>query len=220
MSKDWKNIDKLAKKLWDYNHMSHKLQKADVIVCLGSHDVRVAEHASKLYLDGWAPLLVFSGGAAHQGDLLDTGWNKAEAEVFSDIAIRLGVPKKDILIEDKSQNTGENVAFTKKLLKKRNKKFKKLIIVQKPYMERRAYATFKKLLPDIKVITTSPAINYEEYPNERISKDRFINILVGDTQRVRLYAQKGFQIEQEFPNSVWTAYNELVKLGYSKHLVR
>jgi len=51
-----------AKKLWDYHHMNHTLVNADCILVLGSHDTRVAERGAELYLQGWAPLLVFSGG--------------------------------------------------------------------------------------------------------------------------------------------------------------
>ena len=40
----------LAKKLWDYHHMNHALEKADCIFVLGSHDLRVAERAAQLYL--------------------------------------------------------------------------------------------------------------------------------------------------------------------------
>ena len=35
----------LAKKLWDYHHTNHTLEKADCILALGSHDLRVAERA-------------------------------------------------------------------------------------------------------------------------------------------------------------------------------
>jgi hypothetical protein len=43
-------------------------------------------------------------------------------------------------------------------------------------------------------------------------------IMVGDTQRVKIYPEKGFQIPQEIPEEVWNAYEELVKRGYSSHI--
>ena len=93
------------------------------------------------------------------------------------------------------------------------------ILVQKPYMERRAYATFKKRWPEKEVIVTSPQLTFEEYPYSLKPKDDVINILVGDLQRIRVYADKGFQIPQEIPANVWSACEELVKLGFSKHLI-
>jgi hypothetical protein len=53
---------RLAKKLWDYHHMHPSLEKADCILVLGSHDLRVAERAAQLYFEGWAPMITFSGG--------------------------------------------------------------------------------------------------------------------------------------------------------------
>jgi uncharacterized SAM-binding protein YcdF (DUF218 family) len=210
-------IDKAAKKLWNYHHMNNKLEKADCILVLGSHDTRIAERGAQLFLEGWAPLLIYSGGV---GRLTEGLWNKPEAEVFVDIAIKMGVPKDKILIENKSTNTGENIIFTMKLLKEKKLDLQSFIVVQKPYMERRAYATFKKHLPDKKIIVTSPQISFENYPNDKISKDDMINIMVGDLQRIKTYPEKGFQIPQEIPEDVWTAYEKLVEAGYCKHLIK
>jgi len=43
--------------------------------------------------------------------------------------------------------------------------------------------------------------------------------MVGDLQRIKLYAEKGFQISQEIPRDVWSAYEGLVKAGYDQRLV-
>jgi hypothetical protein len=48
--------------------------------------------------------------------------------------------------------------------------------------------------------------------------ERVINIMVGDLQRIRIYPAKGFQIPQDIPDEVWTAYERLVKWGFTKHL--
>ena len=44
--------------------------------------------------------------------------------------------------------------------------------------------------------------------------------MVGDTQRINVYPHKGYQIEQEIPEDVWNAYQELAKRGYTRHLVK
>ncbi|HWB26429.1 MAG TPA: hypothetical protein VG738_13170 [Chitinophagaceae bacterium] len=59
-----RDIIELAKTLWDYHHTNHSLEQADCILALGSHDLRVAERGAELYLHGYAPLLIFSGGLA------------------------------------------------------------------------------------------------------------------------------------------------------------
>lgn len=192
------------------------LEKADLIFVLGSRDIRVAEYAAKLFFDGWAPLVVFSGAF---GRLTKQYFPKPEAEMFADAAMNLGVPKDKILVENQSTNTGENVLFTKKLLEEKGITVKKLISVQKPYMERRTKATIEKQWPEVGVIVTSPPIEYEEFPNAMITKDQMINGLTGDLQRLKVYGERGWQTPQEIPDEVWQAYEQLVAVGYSHRLV-
>ena len=206
---------RLAKILWAYHHVNHTVEKSDCILALGSHDLRVADRAAELYLQGMAPVLIFSGGL---GNLTKDMWTKPEANLFADIAREKGVPVEAIFTENKSTNTGENILFTQALLRERNMDPQSFIVVQKPYMERRSFATFKKHWPDKKLIVTSPQISFLDYPNEEISMDRVINIMVGDLQRIKLYPPRGFQIYQEIPAEVWEAYEELIALGYTKHL--
>ena len=207
----------LAKIVWDYHHMNSPLQKSDCIFVLGSHDPRVAERGAELYLQGWAPLLIFSGGL---GRLTKELWTEAEADRFAKIAMQKGVPQHHILIESRSTNTGENVAFTRRLLEQRGLDPRSFILVQKPYMERRTYATFQKQWPGKTVCVTSPQISLEEYPNADAPLEMVINIMTGDLQRIRLYAEKGFQIYQDIPDAVWKAYERLVALGFNRQLVK
>ena len=44
-------------------------------------------------------------------------------------------------------------------------------------------------------------------------------MMVGDTQRIRVYAQGGYQIPQEIPIDVWIAYEELVRRDFTSHLI-
>lgn len=215
-----KNINELAQIIWDYHHLNQKLKKADAIMVLGSHDLRVAEYAIELYKKSYAPWLIFSGGMAHQNDMLNTGWKKSEAETMADLAIKFGIPIENILVENQSQNTGDNFRFTKRSIDKLRLKFNSFILVQKPYMERRTWATFKIEWPDKKGLVTSPSISFDDYCNENFPKEKVINIMLGDLQRIRIYAKMGYQTPQKIPQKVWQAYKELIKLGYNKHLVK
>jgi len=207
----------LAQQLWDYHHMNHEPAKADCILALGSHDLRVADRAAELYLEGWAPLVIMSGGL---GNFTQDMWTETEADQFAAIAIKKGVPADAVLIENKSTNTGENILFTKQLLKEKGLDPENFIVVQKPYMERRSYATFKKHWPDKNLLVTSPQISFDKYATEDIPLDRVINIMIGDLQRIKLYPAKGFQIYQDIPVEVWSAYERLVALGFDKHLAK
>jgi len=207
----------LAEKLWNYHHVNHRLEKCDCILALGSHDLRVAERAADLYNQGWAPLVIMSGGL---GNFTKETWTESEADKFAAIAIEKGVPADKILIENKSTNTGENILFTQRLLAEKGIYPDSFMLVQKPYMERRAYATFKKHWPEKKLLVTSPQISFNKYPTPEISIEKVINIMTGDLQRIKLYPQKGFQIYQEIPAEVWNAYKQLIDAGYDKHLIK
>ena len=189
-----------------------------MVLC--SHDTSVAEYAAQLFLDAWAPLLIFSGGA---GAITQRLFTEAEADRFAAIAIGRGVPADRIIVENHSTNTGENVQFTRALLATRAIDVRSFILVQKPYMERRTFATFRKVWPEPGVCVTSPRVSLDQYltryANEALSADDVISIMVGDLQRIHVYPDKGFQIPQPIPDDVWLAFRELVAAGYDRHLV-
>ncbi len=209
-------VAEAAQVVWDYHHLHHTLRPADCILALGSHDVRVAERAAELYLQGFAPWLICAGGL---GRLTEGVWDRPEGDIFADAAMRLGVPADRILIENRSTNTGENFVRVGELLRARGLDPRTVIVVQKPYMERRAYATAKRHWPDREILVTSPQYGFEEYPTAEITAEQIVHIMVGDLQRIPIYAEKGYQIPQEVPAEVWEAYHRLVALGYTHHLI-
>jgi uncharacterized SAM-binding protein YcdF (DUF218 family) len=203
--------------LWEYHHLHHTPEQSDCILVLGSHDMRVADRGAELYLQGWAPILIFSGGL---GNLTRGVWKDPEADKFARIALDKGVPAEAIFIENESTNTGENILYTQRLLKEKGLDPQTFLLVQKPYMERRSYATFKKHWPDKKLIVTSPQIGFWEYPTPEIPIETVINMMVGDLQRIKTYPDKGFQIYQEIPDEIWQAYERLIARGFNKHLAK
>jgi uncharacterized SAM-binding protein YcdF (DUF218 family) len=215
------DIRALVERVWRYHQLGHELVKADAIMVLCSHDSGVAERGAELFLEGWAPLLIFTGGL---GTITRHLWTEPEADQFAAIAERMGVPRASIVVENRSTNTGENVLFTRQLLAARGLDPQSFILVQKTYMERRAYATFRKVWPEKRAIVTSPRVSLDEYlerySNDALSTKDVVSIMVGDLQRVKLYAETGFQIPQEIPEEVWDAYERLVAAGYNTRLVR
>ncbi|HEU4511292.1 MAG TPA: YdcF family protein [Pyrinomonadaceae bacterium] len=214
-------IRALAETLWNYHLLKHQVAKADAILVLCSHDERVAERGAQLFLEGWAPLIIFSGG---QGEITRRLWREPEAERFARIAMSLNVPPECIVVETKSTNTGENVQYTRRLLAEKGLDPQKFILVQKPYMERRALATFLRYWPEKEVIVTSPQVSFDEYvaeyTNSSLTVDDVVGIMVGDLQRIKFYPALGYQIAQEIPEEVWAAYEALVRAGYDKYLIR
>jgi len=221
-------IDQLAKVLWDYHHVNHVLRPAEMLFCFTSLDLSVAVYAAKLFKQGYAPELLISGGNAHnqwipdERNIQKTNWGtNSEAEKYYEVVLDAGVPAHKVTLETKSSNSGENVVFSYEIVKQKGNIPKKIILVHKPSMERRAYASFMNFWPekDVELIVTSQPIAYDEYVGKVIDRDVIINIMVGDLQRIKLYPGMGFQIYQEIPKNVWSAYEELIKLGYTKHLI-
>jgi uncharacterized SAM-binding protein YcdF (DUF218 family) len=209
-------IDVLAKTIWNYHQVNSSLKKADCILALGSHDLRVADRAADLFLDGWAPLLIVSGKRGN----LTTHWNTTEAHQFRARALCKGVPERKIYVEDKATNTGENFTCTEELIRRERLELKVFIVVHKPYMERRALATGVKRWPNKELIVTSPRLTFECYPTAEITKSEVIEIILSDLQKIKKYSRPeyAFQIEQQIPRDVCIAYRRLRELGFTKRV--
>jgi hypothetical protein len=208
-----------AERVWEYLHMGHDLVASDVIVCMGSSDLRVATYAAELYMRGLAPLLLFSGGVGtgpHSGHNL-LGWEQ-------------------ILLEPRSANSGENIRFASELLRAESQRFeaaggaaRSILVVHKPFMERRAFATFMKQWPVVEGAAPRPAITLASPPltftdyliGTPIGREDTISIMVGDLQRIKRYTEPphDFQIAQDIPADVWEAGQLLVAAGFTSNLI-
>ncbi len=204
---------------WDYMRLVHARAPSDAILALGSFDPEVAVAAARLWHDGLAPVVVMSGGLAHRGGLLDTGWDRAEAHIFADIAAGRGVPRHAILIEDEAQNTGDNFAFSRRLLQERRIGIATLLVVAKPYMTRRGWATGRKVWPEAELRMQCEDLGVEAYLAREPDPERTVLALVGDLHRILVYPKLGFQMEQAVPPAVLDALRLLVDAGYGERLV-
>ncbi len=109
---------------------------ADAIVAVSGGDTPArADEAIKLYKNGWAPLLIFSGAAADK-----TG--PSNAEVMKQRAIDAGVGPGAIIIETTSQNTNQNASETTTIFQQQG--IKSAIIVTSAYHQRRASLEFER----------------------------------------------------------------------------
>ncbi len=205
-----------AKILWDYQVLNQKPVKSDLILALGSSDIRTAIRAAELFNDGFGKLLVTTGSA---GRLSKDSFAKPEATVFAEKAIKLGVSENKILQEKESSNTFDNLRLTHKHLDERDIKADSFLVVTKPYFERRAYAMLTHFWPNKEITITSPNLTYETYPNDIISGKLLINMLVGDLQRIMVYGRRGDLTRQSIPSGVMEAYELLLDKGYNKQMI-
>jgi uncharacterized SAM-binding protein YcdF (DUF218 family) len=209
-----------ARSLWDYHRLGQPVGEADVILGLGSYDGAVAEHAADLLLAGKARWILFSGGTTRRDDLLKSPWSRPEAQEFHDIAIRRGAPAERIVLEPASTNTGENFRFSVARLAELGIAYASMIVVSKPYMERRARATGRVHLGTVDFTMTSQPCSFEDYCLKQYNPVTIINLMVGDFQRMALYPAMGFQAAEEIPAEVDEAFRRLVAAGFDRHLIR
>lgn len=211
----------LAGIVWDYMVLQQPVEEADCLLVLGSRDDRVAAYAAELSKQHTYSIVMVSGGISHTQDLLATQWGKmTEAAHFSKVFIE-NKGKGKIILEDKARNTGDNVRFSYELLKSRGAQIESLLIITKPYMERRALATFEAQWPDsrTKIYVSSAGGSLADYCNFEQPFDLVVNIMVGDMQRILEYPKRDLQTRQDVPNDVMRAYNSLIGLGFTQHLI-
>ena len=94
-----------------------------------------------------------------------------------------------------------------------------LLLISKPYMERRSYATCRKLWPEADVVCASEPLELDDYIKSIGDEKLVANMLVGDLQRVIEYPKLGFAIEQDVPGDVYDAYERLLRAGFDSRLI-
>ena len=202
--------------LWNYHDMRHDLHAVDVGIGLGSHDLGVATFMAELFHRGMFPLIVFTG--ANAPSTVDR-FPRGEAIHYRDHAVGLGVPPEAIRVEPTAVNTGQNIELTRQLLADEGVDVGSVLLISRPYQQRRTFATCKKLWPEVDVLCASRPLPLDEYI-AGIGDTKFvIEMLVGDTQRIIEYAKRGFAIEQEMPAEVRAAYQRLVDADFSSRLI-
>lgn len=205
--------------LWDYLCLHQVPQPADCIVGFGNFNDNIAHRSAELYHQGYAPKVLFTGGYGRNTEGL---LSEPEAVRFARIAKIDGVPQADIIIEPLSSNTKENILFTKELLRQLGINADRILGVHQPFMERRIAAAMGVYWPDLNFSVTSPLVSIQEYLSDSkrqgITEDAAISVIVGDFQRIDLYAKLGYQTPQVIPEKAWHAFYQLIELGYGSQL--
>ncbi|WP_435974793.1 YdcF family protein [Streptomyces sp. Qhu_M48] len=212
-TQDWAD----TQRLWDYHQMGHTPRPCSVAIGLGSHDLGVADAAVDLYKQGMAPLLVFTGATS---PTTRERMPRGEAVHYRERAIELGVPDSAVMVEPRARNTGENIRFSRDLLADAGIEVFSVLLISKPYEERRAYATGRKLWPEVEIVSASSPMALQDYVDSIGDARMVIDMLVGALQRLLVYPEQGFMISQQVPADVIRAYDRLAQGGYMSRLLR
>ncbi|MFJ6704581.1 MULTISPECIES: YdcF family protein [unclassified Streptomyces] len=205
-----------AQTLWDFQQMGHQPRPCSVAVGLGSHDLGVADTTAELYHRGMFPLVVFTGATSRT---TQERMPRGEAEHYRERAVELGVPAEAILVEPEARNTGDNIRFSREVLEEVGVPVSSVLLVSKPYEERRSYATARKLWPGVEWVCASTPMTLTEYIDSIGDARLVLDMMVGAQQRLMIYPRQGFMIEQEIPDDVRAAFERLRKSGFTSRLV-
>ncbi|MCC5031888.1 YdcF family protein [Streptomyces sp. WAC 00631] len=205
-----------ARLLWDYHHMRHEVRPCSVAIGLGSHDLGVADTTVDLYRRGMAPLIVFTGATS---PTTRERMPRGEAVHYRERALELGVPSSAVLVEPRARNTGENIRFSRALLEDAGAEVSSVLLVSKPYEERRAYATARKLWPETEFVCASTPMSFEQYVESIHDVRMVLDMLVGALQRLLIYPEQGFMVPLPVPDDVTEAYERLCREGYVSRLI-
>ncbi|MBS3770995.1 MAG: YdcF family protein [Bacteroidales bacterium] len=203
-----------ACKVFDYLYLRDDNQRVDAVLGFGHFDMKIPHTCGKLYQEGYAPKIIFTGGVgAGTADL-----KKKEAQVFRDelYAHFPDIPEEDLLIEDQSTNTGENIYFLKEMAFRQwpehnfSKGVSSVMLVCNAARQRRTWLTWKKILPEVHAINCPPETAFKQEQELFRSKGRTLeNLLLGEMERILNYPDKGFTVEEEVPQDVYSAYQVL-----------
>ena len=158
-------------------------ENVDCIIVLGS--IKAAKYrvpvAVEAYKAGRASKIMLCGGK-----LRDFPNGKySEAEHMHQAALTLGVAEEDIILENRSQNTVENILFALIELQRTFwlNKVRRVLLVTTAYHMRRSLAIARYLLPEHIVVIPCPA------NDNNTRRDNWMNTQVG-TDRAKKEAMK------------------------------
>ncbi|HEU5121835.1 MAG TPA: YdcF family protein [Candidatus Saccharimonadales bacterium] len=201
--------DVLLQRIWHYLSLQMDLQSADVIIAGGGRDLHVAKETARLYHEGWAPLIVVSGG-------FHRAMGRHEVEAYTAELIVAHVPEAAIWPEPHSRNLGDNVMLSYQLLEERSVIPQAVILVHTPIASRRFYATALKQwhIPQPTFISRHEEVDFTAYC-QRPGMEDTIPRMLGYFERMHSHVHRGFQAPQDIPLEVQQAYDTLVtQRGY------
>lgn len=145
----------------DFIFVSGQPAKSDIIFLPGGSHPSTPEYAAKLYHEGYAPLLMPSGGVSVKLDKWPGVKEKADiyngdyhtdCEFFTDVLKKNGVPVSAVIEENESGHTRDNAFFSKTAADKNGLDIKRGIIVCKSFHARRCLMLYQLAFPEAELI--------------------------------------------------------------------
>lgn len=184
-------------------------EKSDLIFVFGGPTLNQVKKAKELFDQGYSDKILVTGNT---GTFNNPDWHKPVAEIYANFLIENGIPSKNILVQNTSTNTLEDVTFSIPTIKNNFPNLQKIILVSNPMHQRRCFATFQKQFPfKIKIINQSgdkPDLN-------KINNQEIVRIAIRCIQeydRLIKYSQKGDIEDALIPKEITDAYLKLKEI--------
>lgn len=226
----------------DIDEQALLADRFDLIILAGNSLPLLAQYCSKRLDEKIAPQLLISGGKGHGTSRLVDNINQqsilsedeytpldSEASLLGKIVVK---SRKyvygELLLEEKSRNTGENAKFSLELLQSTQKEKQRVLLLQDPMMLRRTKLTFQKEFPVEKysfygftpyipsLVNLKEPLQFQDSQlNGLWEKDYLVSLIMGEIKR--LYDTKegygpkgrGFLPHVDLPAEVIADYQEL-----------
>lgn len=154
----------LAETLYQPLNCTREPERSDLILVFGSAQNLRINKAIDLYQKKFAPKIMTTGAAPH--------WKSSdisEGDRVAQYAINHGIPESDIIVENRSIATPDNVKRSIDMLEKMNWQPHRIVIVTSEFNARRAYMDVYKFIPwEIQIYSVSPE------PSEELNKHNWI----------------------------------------------
>ncbi len=187
---------------------------ADLIIGFGHFDARIPQQCGRLWLEGRAPRILFTGGiGAGTADL-----GQPEALYFRDQVLRLypDLPPSALLIEADSRHTGENIENSTALLQRTSPEasfhcgIRHVILVATPARQRRVWLACRKHWSHLRLSCAPPQTTFEADHTIFAARQRnLVTLMMGEMDRILTYPAKGYIAETVVPPDVLGAYRRL-----------
>ncbi|MBN1248979.1 MAG: YdcF family protein [Anaerolineae bacterium] len=201
--------------VYDYLAFRHDdLAPADLIVGFGHFDPRIPRTCGRLWREGLAPRILFTGGiGAGTADL-----GQPEALYFRDELRKTypEIPDGAVLLEPDSRHTGENIALSAALLRRVSPEasfeqgLARVILVATPARQRRVWLACRQHWPHLCLSCAPPPSTLVEDRALFASKGRdLVDLLAEEMARLLTYPGLGYIVEPQIPPAVLDAYQRL-----------
>lgn len=192
-------------------------EKSNIIIVPGCADITpLAREAARLYHEWYGKKILFSGAK-------NTFFHHScptEAECLKDIAVWLGVPSEDIILETRARHTFENALYTFRKLKKLNYPINSAILVCKWFHSRRALLSYQSVFgPKVHFTLCAIPGSRDITPDNWLHDEEKRNIVLSEIEKIGNYLKKHMiQIEQNLDLSIFQKHAKFILMAQERIL--